>query len=361
LPERIGGDLNWDYRYCWLRDAALTVRALFGLGFHEEAEAFVSWVLHSTRLSQPELRVLYDEHGRRPGRERELDHLSGYLGSRPVRVGNGALDQLQLDVYGEVIDAVAHFVGSGGALDRDTQRLLVALGEYVCRNWRRPDDGIWEPRSGAGHNTHSRVLCWTALDRLLTLHEAGHVRHVPVEIFDRNRALIRRDVEEHAWNPELGSYVSRLGGAELDASLLLMPWYGFEDARSDRMRSTLRVIRERLGDGGVLLRRYRNDDSPGEGAFGICSFWGVEVLALGGGSAEEAQGAFERLCGFANDVGLFGEEIDPSTGEALGNFPQAFTHVGLINAALSLEQRLRGERPLEGARVAQGAPREEAM
>jgi GH15 family glucan-1,4-alpha-glucosidase len=198
-------------------------------------------------------------------------------------------------------------------------------------------------------NTHSRVLCWTALDRLLTLHAKGHLRRAPVDLFDRNRAAIRRVVEARAWNDDVGSYTARLGGSELDASLLLMAWYGFEDARSERMRATCRRIRERLGARDGLLYRYRRGDSasPGEGAFGICSFWGAEVLALGAGSADEARDAFERLCGFANDVGLFGEEIDPETGEALGNFPQAFTHVGLINAALSLAQRLRGEKPLE--------------
>ncbi len=346
LPEREGGDLNWDYRFCWLRDAALTVRALFGLGFREEADAFVSWLLHSTRLTQPKLRVLYDVYGNQPAPERTLEHLAGYRNSRPVRIGNGAAKQLQLDVYGEVIDAVAHFVRSGGTLDRETQKMLCAFGEYVCRNWQRPDEGIWEPRSGTGHNTHSRVLCWTALDRLLELHAKGHVQRAPVGMFERNRAAIRSDVEENAWNPELGSYVSRLGGAELDAALLLIPWYGFEDAGSARMRATYRRIRERLGARDGLLYRYRSGDSPGEGAFGICSFWGAEVLALGAGSVGEAQGTFERLCGFANDVGLFAEEVDPDTGAALGNFPQAFTHVGFINAALSLEQRLRGEEPL---------------
>jgi GH15 family glucan-1,4-alpha-glucosidase len=179
------------------------------------------------------------------------------------------------------------------------------------------------------------------------LHARGYVRRLPVELFERNRAAIRREVEERAWNADLGSYTSRLGGSELDAALLLMAWYGFEDARSERMRATCRRIYERLGAGDGLLYRYRSGDSPGEGAFGICSFWGAEVLALGAGSAGEARDAFERLCGHANDVGLFAEEIDPGTGEALGNFPQAFTHVGLINAALSLDQRLRGEKPLE--------------
>jgi len=198
LPERIGGDLNWDYRFCWLRDASLTVRALFGLGCVEEADAFIGWLLHSTRLTQPALRILYDVYGNMPDRERILKQLGGYYGSRPVRVGNAATEQLQLDVYGEVIDAVAHFVGTGGTLDRETQRMLSGFGEYVCKHWNEPDEGIWEPRSGKGHNTHSRVLCWTALDRLLQLHEKGYLRAAPVADFQRNRELIRNDVFERA-------------------------------------------------------------------------------------------------------------------------------------------------------------------
>jgi GH15 family glucan-1,4-alpha-glucosidase len=347
LPERVGGDLNWDYRYCWLRDAALTVRALFGLGCTEEAEAFVSWLLHSTRLTRPELRILYDIYGNAPERERTLDHLAGYRSSRPVRIGNAAVGQLQLDVYGEVIDAVTHFVCTNGTLDRETRNMLCAFGDYVCRNWQKPDEGIWEPRSGRYNNTHSRVLCWTALDRLLELHAHGHLPEAPVSDFQKNRVAIRREVEERAWNPRLESYAAQLDTDELDASLLLLPWYGFDKASSYRMRQTYARIRERLGAGVGLLYRYRTGESPGEGAFGICSFWGAEYLALGGGTAEEAQEVFERLIGYANDLGLFAEEIDPETGDALGNFPQAFTHVGLINAALSLAKRLEGEKPLE--------------
>ena len=347
LPERIGGDLNWDYRYCWPRDASLTVRALFGLGCAEEARAFVDWLLHTTRLTQPELRVLYDVYGNRPPDERILDHLGGYRGSRPVRIGNAADTQRQLDVYGEVIDAVAHAVQEGAVLDRDTERMLCAFGLHVCRHWAEPDDGIWEPRGGAAHNTHSRVLCWAALDRLLQLHDRGHLHDTPVAVLSDNRARIRRDVEARAWHPALDSYVAHLDGDRLDAALLLLPWYGFEDAGSDRMRRTYTRIREELSAGDVLLYRYRTVDSAGEGAFGICSFWGAEFLALGGGPSNEAAAVFERLCAYANDVGLFAEEIDPATGSALGNFPQAFTHVGLINAALSLARRLRGEAPLE--------------
>jgi GH15 family glucan-1,4-alpha-glucosidase len=347
LPERIGGPLNWDYRFCWLRDASLTVRALFGLGYPDEAHAFVDWMLQATRLTQPELRVLYDVHGNKPPHERILDRLAGYLGSRPVRIGNAAADQRQLDVYGEVIDAVTHFVREGGTLDRETEGVLRAFGEYVCRHWDEPDEGIWEPRSGRANHTHSRLLCWTALDRLLHLHAQDHLRWAPTDRFEANREAIRRQVEARAWNPALQSYVAELDGDRLDASLLLLAWYGFEAAGSDRMRQTYQRIRERLGAGDGLLYRYHTGDSPGEGAFGISSFWGAEYLALGGGSVDEARELFERLCGHANDVGLFAEEVDPTTGVALGNFPQGFTHVGLINAALSLANRLEGEAPME--------------
>ena len=347
LPERIGGDLNWDYRFCWLRDAAFTVRALLALGCAPEATAFVDWLLHATRLTQPELRILYDVYGNAPIEERVVETLAGYQGSRPVRIGNAAAHQRQLDVYGEVIDAVVYFVAAGGTLDRDTERTLCAFGEYVCRHWQEPDEGIWEPRSGAVHNTHSRVLCWTALDRLLQLHASGHLRRAPAEMFQKNRELIRRDVEARAWNPRLGSYVAQLDGDRVDASLLLLPWYGFEDAGSERMRGTYARVRAVLGAGNGLLYRHHTEDSPREGAFGICSFWGAEYLALGGGSAEDARETLERLCGYANDVGLFAEEIDPATGAGLGNFPQAFTHVGLISAAVSLGRRLEGARPLE--------------
>ncbi len=357
LPERIGGDLNWDYRFCWLRDAAFTVRALFALGCSDEARAFVDWLLHATRLTQPELSVLYDVYGNAPADERVLEGLAGHQGSRPVRIGNGAAGQRQLDVYGEVIDAVAYFVEAGGTLDRETERALCAFGEYVCQHWQEPDDGIWEPRSGAAHNTHSRVLCWTALDRLLQLHADGHLQRAPVAKFQTNRELIRREVEARAWNPRLGSYVAQLDGDRMDATLLLLSWYGFEPAGTDRMRGTYACIRQMLGAGDGLLYRYRTDDSPGEGAFGICSFWAAEYLALGGGTPEEARDLFERVCAYANDVGLFAEEIDPATGAALGNFPQAFTHVGLINAAVSLARRLEGATPLEHHHLPEGGRR----
>jgi GH15 family glucan-1,4-alpha-glucosidase len=345
LPERVGGDLNWDYRFCWLRDAAFTARALFGLGYTEEAEAFVSWMLHATRLTRPELRVIYDVYGESNPEERELPHLRGYAGSRPVRVGNATRNQLQLDVYGEVIEAATHFLHFGGELDRETQKMLRHFGGYVCRNWQEPDNGIWEPRDKRQHYTHSRLLCWVALDRLLEMHRLGRLRDIPVNEFTKHREEIRRDIEERGWNPTLGSYTEVLGGDTLDATVLLMAFHGFDEASSPRMRRTFQRIQERLGGGPGLLYRYEQSFKGGEGVFALCSFWIAEFLARGGGTLEEAHYAFAQTSVYANDLGLFAEEVDPKTGDALGNFPQAFTHVGLINAALSLAEREELQRP----------------
>jgi GH15 family glucan-1,4-alpha-glucosidase len=336
LPEALGGSRNWDYRYCWLRDASLTLRALFSLGYDAEATAFLDWTLHATRLTRPELQVLYDVFGEARLAEQELPHLNGYAGSRPVRIGNGAQGQLQLDVYGEVIDAVAVFAGRGGRFSRDTVGLLDGLGHTVCRRWREPDEGIWEGRSGRSHHTHSKVLCWVALDRLVRMHEAGYIR-VCIDGMRAERDAIRAAIEAHGFSEAVGSYTRTFGGSDIDASLLTLPLYDYVDGAEPRMRSTCARIRERLGRGALIHRYQELDDGlpPGEGAFGITSFWGVECMARGGDLAG-ATAAFEALLAYANDVGLYGEEIDPTTGAALGNFPQAFTHVGLINAALTL-------------------------
>jgi len=341
LPERIGDSLNWDYRYCWLRDASLTTRALLGLGYPEEAESFMTWLLHATRLTQPELRVLYSVFGQIAPPERELKYLSGYRDSRPVRIGNGARNQLQLDVYGEVIEASAQYAEHLGAFDRSTAKSLIGLGKYVAQNWNQPDEGIWEPRSGRQNNTHSRLLCWTALDRLLAMQDKGLISGAPRESFARERNRIRQQIEQRAWNEKLQSYSSVLDDEQMDATLLRIPWYGFEQAESARMKSTHRKVRERLGAGDGLLFRYQRD--PKEGAFAVCAFWEVEYLALGGATLEEAHRQFDSLLNYGNDLELFSEEIEPETGEALGNFPQAFTHLGLISAALTLEERERGQ------------------
>jgi GH15 family glucan-1,4-alpha-glucosidase len=339
LPERIGGNRNWDYRYCWLRDASLTLRALFALGYDEEALAFLAWMLQATRLTWPELQVLYSVFGEANLPEAGLSHLDGYAGSRPVRVGNGAHGQLQLDVYGEVLAAVSRFARRGGHFDRDTVRLLDGLGHTVCKRWLEPDEGIWEGRSGRAHHTHSKALCWVALDRLVQMHEDGHLR-VCVEEFRVERAAIRREVERRGYNEQLGSYTRTFDGETLDAALLTLPLYSYVDGDDSRMRSTCARVHERLARGPLLYRYQDTDDGlpPGEGTFGICSFWAVECVARGGDVAA-ATAAFEQLLALANDVGLYAEEIDPDTGAPLGNFPQAFTHVGLINAALTLAEQ----------------------
>lgn len=335
LPERIGGERNWDYRYCWLRDASFTLRALLGLGYHEEGESFLGWMMHATSLTWPELQVVYDVFGRMRLPERELKHLDGYAGSRPVRIGNDAHGQLQLDVYGEVIDAVARYVEAGGAMDGETARMLTSLGETVCRRWREPDEGIWEVRGGRAQHTHSKVLCWVALDRLIALYESGRLT-APVARFRQEREAIRAAVETRGYNPRLGSYTRTFDGDDLDAALLVLPLLDYTPVAGERMRGTFACIQEKLGRGG-LFQRYRAADglSLGEGAFGICSFWAAEYRARAGDYAG-ARDAFEQLLGYGNDVGLFAEEFDPESGAALGNFPQAFTHVGLINAALTL-------------------------
>src|SRR5581483_10543822 len=341
LPERIGGDLNWDYRFCWLRDASLTIRALLELGFWTEASGFLDWMIHATRLTQPELRILYTVYGNSPPAERNSKTLRGYRGSHPVRIGNAARDQIQMDVYGEVIDAAAQYAFHGGDLDREMQKVLVGFGNYVAKHWDSPDQVIWETRTGPRPHTDSRLLCWTALDRLISLGEQGKVKRVPLEEYKRQAEAIRKQMFSRAWNPQLESYVSELDGHELDSSLVLLSWYGFESADSPKMRSTYRKLREKLGTAEGLL--YRSEQLPPEGTFAICSFWEAEYLALGGGSAQDARNLIRTLLKYKNEVGLYAEEIDGTTGQALGNFPQAFTHVGLIGAALSLTQREKGE------------------
>lgn len=339
LPENPGGVRNWDYRYCWLRDSSLTLQALLDLGYTQEAESFLSWTIHTTRITWPELQVVYDVYGGADLRERELSHLAGFANSRPVRIGNGAEGQLQLDIYGEVLDAVYQYVRRGGRLDSLTKRMIVGFGDTVCKRWRDPDEGIWEVRAGRRHHTYSKAMCWVALDRLLELHGANQL-DLPAERFARERAAIRDEIERRGYNDRIGSYVSVLDGTDVDASLLMLARYGFAPPSSPRMRGTLDTIESRLGTNGLVYRyRGTNDGlSGGEGAFGICSFWAVTARALAG-DVDGATAAFERILLFANDVGLFAEEIDPATGAALGNFPQAFTHVGAIDAALVLAAR----------------------
>jgi GH15 family glucan-1,4-alpha-glucosidase len=335
LPETIGADRNWDYRYCWLRDAALTMRAFVGLGYIDEGRAFLDWMLHATRLTWPELRVLYDVYGQSRLPETELDHWRGFRDSRPVRIGNGAYSQVQLDIYGAVCYAACEFATHTRSLEPDEARLLRGFGQAVCRLWQRPDNGIWEIRGEPRHYTLSKAMCWTALDALLSLASQGMLKALPE--FASTRAALREVVETRGYNQKIDSYAAVLDGSRVDSSLLLMGCLGYVDPRDQRMRATLARIQERLSRNGLLCRYERGYDEieAPEGAFGICSFWAIENLAKRG-DLVEAQRSFEHVLGFANDLGLFAEEIDVDSGGHLGNFPQAYTHVGLINAALTL-------------------------
>jgi GH15 family glucan-1,4-alpha-glucosidase len=338
LPEAIGSGRNWDYRYCWLRDAGLTMQALIGLGIKEDAGAFLDWMLHATRLTWPKLKIMYDIYGRSGLDEQELPHLGGHRDSRPVRIGNGAHTQQQLDVYGEVILAAFTYAADGGAIDKAAARMLAGLGEVVRKSWREPDSGIWEIRGPQRHYTFSKIMCWTALDRLLALDAMGLVKlGNRVAAYQAERAAIAELIEAHGFNSEIQAYTGELDGHQVDASVLLMSSVGYKEAGDPRVRSTYALIHERLGRTGLLQRYESGVDgmSGDEGAFGICSFWAVEQVARRG-ELSQAEQQFGHLLSFGNDVGLFAEEIDVRSGEALGNFPQAFTHVGLINVAIAI-------------------------
>jgi GH15 family glucan-1,4-alpha-glucosidase len=338
LPEAVGGVRNWDYRYCWLRDASFTVSALYDCGFNGEGDAFVNWMLYATQLTHPHLQILYDVFGDPRIPERTLDHLGGYRGSRPVRIGNRAHDQFQLDIYGEVLGAVEEHIRHGATLNRDERRLMVKLADLVAARWREPDNGMWEKRSERAQHTHAKIMAWAALDTAIRLAEKGYV-HDGVERWRNEKREIERVIFEHGFNPRLNSFVSILDGDQLDASLLYAARVGFVDPADPRMLGTIDAIRARLGRDDLVYRYdIETDDGlpPGEGAFLACSFWLVEALVLAG-RADEGRELFEKLLARRNDVGLLSEQCDPHTGALLGNFPQALTHIALMNAALCLD------------------------
>ncbi len=339
LPEAIGGARNYDYRFCWLRDASTTLRAFSDLGFGSESRAYLDWLLHSTRLTRPRLMVFYDLHGRRGQSLRTLEHLEGYRRSAPVRIGNDAGGQLQHDVYCSAITAAADLVRGGGSLARDEQRLLIRYGRLVCATWRQPDSGLWEVPGRRRHYVHSKLMCWSALDVLLRLDEDGHLR-APRKTFEHERRALRAAIEAEGYETAAdgtGSYVGAFGEDWVDASLLIMARLGFHDANHPRIVGTADRIWRELGRDGLLLRYLPEVDGlpSREGAFGICAFWAAELLALQG-SDDAAEKLFRRAASLSNDVGLLAEEYDPASGAALGNVPQAFTHAGLISAALTL-------------------------
>ncbi|MEX2582321.1 MAG: glycoside hydrolase family 15 protein, partial [Gemmatimonadota bacterium] len=265
-------------------------------------------------------------------------HLEGYRGSRPVRVGNGAHDQVQIDVYGEVVRSFAHCAGAGIPAASGAEHFLRGLGDTVCASWDEPDHGIWESRGPRGRHTLSMALCAVALEDLLGMHDQGVIR-VPVERYREVSQRIRREIETNGYNSDIGSYTATPDGEQVDASLLTLPLYGYIDAADPRMQSTLRRIREQLARGNLYYRsEVASDGSQEEGTFAVCAFWAIELVALAG-EFDHARKAFEDVLSYANDVGLFAEEIDPDSGDALGNMPQAFTHIGLINAAVALVEQ----------------------
>lgn len=345
LPEEIGGVRNWDYRYCWLRDSALSISALVLEGYSTEIESWSEWLLRAVAGDPSQLQIMYGVAGERRIDEFELDYLSGYEGSRPVRIGNAASTQFQLDVYGEVLDALAGLRSRGLESDLDAWSLQCKLADFVAANWSRPDEGIWEVRGPRRHFVHSKVMAWVALDRAIS----GVLAHgLPGEIEDWTKARdeIFDQVLSEGYDSDLGAFTQYYGSHSLDASVLLIPTYGFLPASDPRVESTVDVIAERLTVDGLVLR-YQTDGSNvdglpgGEGAFLACSFWLVDAYALMG-RVEEAERLYNRLLTLSNDLGLFAEELDFRAGRMLGNFPQAFTHVGVINSARKiLEARRR--------------------
>lgn len=336
LPEEIGGVRNWDYRFTWLRDAAITVYALFILGYVGEAHAFMNWLKRTTAGRADELQVLYGIGGERFLPEVELEWLEGYRGSRPVRMGNAAAHQRQLDAYGYLLDTAWLYHRHGGAIDPAFWDLARGAVEAVARYWEEPDHGIWEVRGAPRHFVSSKVLCWVAVDRAIRLARA---RGLPADL-ERWRTLrraIRRRVEADGVDPQSGAFVQAFGRSALDASNLLVPLVRFLPPDDPRVIATARRTERELAVDGFVYRYLDGDDGlpGGEGAFLICTWWLIDNLALIG-ETRRAQELFERLLGYANDVGLLAEQIDPVSGAQLGNFPQGFSHTGLIGAAMNL-------------------------
>ncbi len=340
LPETVGGGRNWDYRFCWLRDSAFTVDALLKVGCQDEAQAFFWWLFHATQLTRPRLDVLYRLNGSAEAEEQELP-LDGYRRSRPVRIGNAAREQHQLDIYGDVLQTAWLYASRTGELDGDTGSRLAEMASHICGIWQEADAGIWEVRSSTAHYTHSKMMCWVALDRACRLAERGWVPDRHAARWRAAADAIRRFVEERCWSERAQSYVRSADSEELDASLLLGVLMDYSSPTDERSAKTIDAVRRRLAR-GPLLMRYRGEDglTAGEGAFLACSFWLVDALARTG-RVDEAADTMEQLLGLANDVGLYSEEIDPGTHEFLGNMPQGLVHLALIGAATTIAERER--------------------
>jgi GH15 family glucan-1,4-alpha-glucosidase len=340
LPEQLGGQRNWDYRFCWLRDATLTLLATMNAGYYEEAQAWRDWLARAVAGSPDQIQILYGIAGERRTTEWELPWLPGYEGAKPVRIGNKAHEQLQLDVYGEVMDAL--YQARRGGLKRSDAAVALqrALLEHLEEAWRQPDESIWEVRGGRHQFTYSKVMAWVAFDRAVKIADViGRGASDRAKRWSKLRDEIHDEVCRQGFDRELGSFVQSYGGKELDASLLQIPIVGFLPADDRRVVGTVKAIEEGLMQDGFVMR-YRSGTAPdglppGEGAFLACSFWLVDAYVLQE-RWKEAQALFERLIGLCNDVGLLSEEYDPVKERLVGNFPQAFTHVALVNSAIAL-------------------------
>ncbi len=347
LPEQVGGERNWDYRYSWVRDASMTMQALWVAACPDEAHEFFDFMADAAAGSPPggrPLQIMFGIRGEHDLHERTLGHLAGWRGSTPVRVGNDAWNQPQLDVYGELLDAAAQLRDQLGDLSAATRDFLVGLADGAAARWRQPDNGIWEVRGQPRHFVHSKVMCWVALDRAIALADLLHAED-RVAGWRATAQEIRAAVEAHGWDPDLAAFTQSFGSKDLDATALLMPVVGFLPADDPRVGSTIDAVRDQLTDARGLIHRYHTrsgvDGLDGqEGTFLLCTFWLAHALALAGRVADGTE-VFERAAGYVNEVGLLAEEVDSATGELLGNFPQAFSHIGLVNAAWALHQASR--------------------
>ena len=342
LPERLGGVRNWDYRYCWLRDATFTLLALMHLGYYDEARAWRDWLVRAVAGSPQQVQIMYGVGGERWLPELIVPWLPGYENSSPVRIGNGAYEQFQLDVFGETADAIFQTLKAGMKPSERGRALQPVITEYLATAWRQPDEGIWEVRGGRQHFVHSKVMAWVAFDRAaMAVESEGHKD--PARRWRQIADEIYAEVCERGFDRDLNSFVQAYGSKRLDASLLLLPLVGFLPAADPRIKGTLAAIEDRLLIDNEFVLRYETENPgdglpAGEGVFLACSFWLVDNYILQGRYAE-ARKLFDRLLSRCNDVGLLAEELDPLTGRMLGNFPQAYSHVGLINCALNLSRQ----------------------
>ncbi|MDQ1057424.1 GH15 family glucan-1,4-alpha-glucosidase [Arthrobacter globiformis] len=346
LPEDPGGIRNWDYRYAWPRDASIGIAAFLALGKDGEALNFLNWLLHASRLQRPRLPALLTLTGGHVPRERTLQNWPGYVGSAPVRMGNGAAHQHQLDGYGWVLDAAWNLVRQGHRLNSETWRAMRGFTDLVARRWPEPDAGIWEIRADAAHHVHSKIMGWLALDRALRIARTHRISTRRRLRWEGARDAVAADIKARGFDTARNTYTRSYGSGDLDSALLILPVTGFEEAGSARVRGTVDAVWTELSAGYPFLYRYPpgQDGLPGnEGAFLPCSFWLVQALALTGRAAEAAE-MFESLLGVAGPLGLFSEEIDPASGTLLGNYPQALTHSALVQAALALRDASCGQR-----------------